>query len=127
MAASIIPFADIKPALKSSTARMQIHRKRKEIKRIQQIIDESSWTFCALQDYYQENDIPADVWSLASDLYESNTAGENRLDVKEFFSSNWDEFVKNLDNPGIERSVVKISFVDTIIIRPKFLGENLNQ
>jgi hypothetical protein len=123
MAASITTLADIRPALKPSTARMQIHRKRKAIR---QIATESDWTVAALQNFYLDYDLPITTWIQASEFFDAEITSEN-LPVKLFYSSNWDEFVMHLNDPGIEITMLKSGINNSLLIRPRFLKDDLNQ
>ena len=111
----------------SSTPKVQRHRRRKVVKEITDVTSvEHKWTIHALQQFYIGNEIPADRWISALDLFEGEITDEH-LSVKCFYYSDWNEFLRLLNNPGIERTTLWSGTNDTLLIRPKFLKDDLNQ
>jgi hypothetical protein len=122
MSTQTMPITSNISALKS-TSRVQTHRRRKVI---QKIANESDWTVAALQNFYLDYDLPITTWIQASEFFDAEITSEN-LPVKLFYSSNWDEFVKHLNDPGIETAMLKSGTNNSLLIRPRFLKDDLNQ
>ena len=103
-----------------STKRVQQHRKRK---RIAEIKKKSRWLVWALQTFYREHDIPLSTWIPALDLHTSPvTVHDIQVSV---FLPNEDDFIRHLDDAGIEKAIVRIDQKDAVIVRPKFLGDEI--
>jgi hypothetical protein len=105
----------------SSTKRVRQHRTRKIIQAIE---SEATWVTAAVQTFYEEHDIPASSWVRCDEVYRSEITDQDLL-VSLFFSD-WDEFLRTLNNPGVEQSVLRIGPDNIPLLRPRFLKDELN-
>jgi hypothetical protein len=109
--------------VKSSTRRVQEHRKRKKIAEISEF---SRWISWFVRMHYQSQTIPLTTFVPALDLYTKPVDVQGTaIDIKVFFRGE-EDFLRASKDVGIDRKIVRIDQKDVVIIRPKFLREELN-
>ena len=114
-----MPISTPSPA----TQRTQLFNLRKKIAAIS---EQCSWVTAAVQNYWIDYELLVSTWVPVADFY-GGVITKDEIGVKQFFP---DEvtFLRYLNNdPGIELTTVRQNRKDVLLVRPRFLDDQLNQ
>jgi hypothetical protein len=100
----------------SSAPRVRRWRARKKIAELRK---HETWLLWALQQFYEERNIPISAWVRASDLYESPVTDRD-IQIKVVMPDDRD-FFRDLDNPAIALATVRQGPDVVLLIRPRYL------
>ena len=105
-----------------STERSRLCRTRQKI---DAIIEECSWFTRAVELYWIGYDLPISTWATATDFY-NGIITDAELGVREFFPD-YEIFLRYLKSDrGIERATLRQGMADVLLIRQRFLNDELN-